>query len=365
MPLPRLPDDLRPTDGRFGSGPSRVRPEALRALAATGATYLGTSHRRDPVRQVVRRIRHGMRDLFALPQGYEVVLGNGGATAFWDAAAFRLVERRSQHLVFGEFSARFAAAVAAAPHLEDPILVAALPGSRPDPRTDTDADLHALTQNETSTGVRAPVARPGPGLVVVDATSAAGAVEVDPAAFDAYYFSPQKAFASDGGLWCALLSPAALDRIAASDRWCPPSLDLAIAVEESRRDQTYNTPSLATLWLLADQVEWLLGRGGLEASTRHGEEAAAVVYGWAERSPYADPFVTGPDLRSRTVATIDLDDSIAADRVTAALRAGGIVDIDGYRKLGRNQIRIAMFPAIPVADLEMLTAAIDWVAERL
>jgi phosphoserine aminotransferase len=365
MPLPRLPDDLRPSDGRFGSGPSRVRPEALDGLADTGSAVLGTSHRRDPVRRIVGRIREGMRTLFGLPDGYEVVLGNGGATAFWDAAVFRLIERQSQHLVFGEFSARFAATVAAAPHLDEPVVVDAPPGSHPQPRTDTGADLHALTQNETSTGVRAPITRPGPGLVAVDATSSAGAVTVDPSTFDAYYFSPQKAFAADGGLWCALLSSAAIERIQTGARWCPPSIDLAIAVDQSRRDQTYNTPALATLWLLADQVEWILARGGLEWAAQHGEEAAAVVYGWAEERSYAEPFVTDAEMRSRTVATVDLDDSVPAGPLTGALREEGIVDIDGYRKLDRNQIRIAMFPATPVEDLERLTAAIDWVVEHL
>lgn len=360
-----LPESLRPRDGRFGSGPARVRPEALAALADTGAAYLGTSHRREGVRSVVRRIRDGMRRLFSLPEGHEVALGNGGATAFWDAAAFCLIERRSQHVVFGEFSRRFAAVAAGAPHLEPPVIVEASAGSLPDPRPSTDADFHALTHNETSTGVRAPVTRPGTGIVAVDATSAAGTEPVSPEAYDAYYFSPQKAFGSEGGLWCALLSPAALERMDTIDRWRPPSLDLSIAVAESRKNQTYNTPALATLFLLADQVEWLLGLGGLDWAEQHCAESAALVYGWAERSDFATPFVADGELRSRTTATIDLDESVSSDELSGVLRDNGVVDIEGYRKLNRNQIRIAMFPAITHGDLERLLEAIDWIVERL
>jgi phosphoserine aminotransferase len=362
---PILPDDLRPADGRFGSGPSLIRPAAIGALAAAAPTYLGTSHRREGVRSVVRRIRAGLASLFSLPAGHEVLLGNGGATAFWDAAAFSLVERRSEHLVFGEFSGKFAAVTAGAPFLEDPVIVESAPGTHPEPVADASVDAYALTHNETSTGVMAPVVRPGPGLVLVDGTSAAGAVGVDAADFDAYYFSPQKALGSEGGLWVALCSPAAVDRIERGLRWCPPFLDLGIALSESRRGQTYNTPALATLFLLAEQIEWLLDRGGLAAAAERGERAAAMVYGWAERAAFTTPFVADPAMRSRTVATIDIDDAIPADALTTALRASGIVDIEGYRKLERNQIRIAMFPAVDLGDLQRLCAAVDWMAARV
>jgi phosphoserine aminotransferase len=367
---PILPDELRPADGRFGSGPSKVRQEAVDALAAAATTFLGTSHRQAPVRAVVGRIRAGLAELFELPDGYEVALGNGGSTLFWDLATFSLIERRSQHLVFGEFSAKFAAAATAAPHLDEPQMIAAPFGSHPDPRPDPAVDLYALTHNETSTGVMSPVRRPAgaDGLVCVDATSGAGGLPVDPREFDVYYFAPQKSFAADGGLWLACLSPAAVERtgrIAASGRPIPAMLSLATAIERSRADQTLNTPALATLFLLAEQLDWLHAHGGLAWAVKRCEESAGIVYGWAERSGHAAPFVTDPAMRSHTVATIDLDPSVDAGAVTRALRANGIVDTESYRKLGRNQLRIAMFPAIEPADLELLTRAVDWLVERL
>jgi phosphoserine aminotransferase len=365
-----LPDDLRPADGRFGSGPSKVRQEAVDALAAAAPTFLGTSHRQAPVRSVVGRIRAGLAELFDLPAGYEVALGNGGSTLFWDLATFSLIERRSQHLVFGEFSAKFAATATAAPHLDDPQVIASPFGSHPEPRPDPAVDTYALTHNETSTGVAMPVRRPAgaDGLVCVDATSAAGGLPVDPREFDAYYFAPQKSFAADGGLWLACLSPAAIERvgrIAAAGRHIPAMLSLGVALERSRADQTLNTPALATLFLLAEQVDWLNGQGGLAWATKRCDESAGIVYGWAEASGYATPFVTDPAMRSHTVATIDLDASVDAGAVGRALRANGIVDTEPYRKLGRNQLRIAMFPAIEPGDLERLTRAVDWLVDAL
>jgi len=366
---PILPGELRPGDGRFGSGPSKVRQEAVTALAAAAPTFLGTSHRQAPVRSVVGRVRAGLAELFDLPAGYEVALGNGGSTLFWDLATFSLIERRSQHLVFGEFSAKFAAAASAAPHLEDPQVIASPFGSHPEPRPDPGVDLYALTHNETSTGVAMEVRRPAgaAGLVCVDATSGAGGLPVDPGQFDAYYFAPQKSFAADGGLWLACLSPAAIERvgrIAASGRPIPAMLDLGLALERSRLDQTLNTPALATLFLLAEQVEWLNEQGGLAWATKRCDESAGIVYGWAETCGYANPFVTDPAMRSHTVATIDLDPAVDAGAVTRALRANGIVDTEPYRKLGRNQLRVAMFPAIEPADLDTLTRAVDWLVER-
>ena len=366
---PILPGELGPGDGRFGSGPSKVRQEAVTALAAAAPTFLGTSHRQAPVRSVVGRIRAGLAELFDLPAGYEVALGNGGSTLFWDLATFSLIERRSQHLVFGEFSAKFAAAASAAPHLDDPQVIAAPFGSHPEPRPDPGVDLYALTHNETSTGVAMEVRRPAgaAGLVCVDATSGAGGLPVDPGQFDAYYFAPQKSFAADGGLWLACLSPAAIERvgrIAASGRPIPAMLDLGLALERSRLDQTLNTPALATLFLLAEQVEWLNEQGGLAWATKRCDESAGIVYGWAETCGYANPFVTDPAMRSHTVATIDLDPAVDAGAVTRALRANGIVDTEPYRKLGRNQLRVAMFPAIEPADLDTLTRAVDWLVER-
>jgi phosphoserine aminotransferase len=361
-----LPADLLPGDGRFGSGPSKVRVESLRALAGTGAGLLGTSHRRPTVKDVVARLRAGLTDLFGLPDGYEVVLGNGGATAFWDAAAFRLIDQRSQHLSFGEFSSKFAAVTAGAPFLDDPMVIEAPFGSCPEAVADSGVDAYALTQNETSTGVQAPVVRPDDhGLVLVDATSAAGGLPVDPEDFDVYYFSPQKAFGAEGGLWTALCSPAAVERIEASRRWTPPSLDLQIALSNSRKDQTYNTPALATLFLFADQVDWMLRRGGLQWAVDRCAESASVVYGWAEAAGYTAPFVSEPRHRSSTVATIDLTDPIEASAISAILRANGVVDTESYRKLGRNQLRIALFPNIEPDDLRRLTGAIDWIVEQL
>ncbi|HZA84740.1 MAG TPA: phosphoserine transaminase [Actinomycetes bacterium] len=365
-----LPGDLRPGDGRFGSGPSKVRQEAVEALAAAAPTFLGTSHRQAPVRGLVGRIRAGLAELFDLPDGYEVALGNGGSTLFWDLATFSLIERRSQHLVFGEFSAKFAAAATAAPHLDDPQVIASPFGSHPAPRPDPAVDLYALTHNETSTGVAMEVRRPAgaAGLVCVDATSGAGGLPVDPRELDVYYFAPQKSFGSDGGLWLACLSPAAMERvgrIAASGRAIPAMLSLGVALEQSRADQTLNTPALATLFLLAEQVDWLNGQGGLAWATRRCQASAEIVYGWAEASAYATPFVADPAMRSRTVATVDLDLSVEAAAVSRALRANGIVDTEPYRKLGRNQLRVAMFPAVEPADLELLTRAVDWLVERL
>jgi phosphoserine aminotransferase len=366
---PILPMNLRPGDGRFGSGPSKVRQEAVAALAAAAPTFLGTSHRQVPVRSVVGRIRAGLAELFDLPAGYEVALGNGGSTLFWDLATFSLIERRSQHLVFGEFSAKFAAAATAAPHLDKPEVIASPYGSHPEPRPDPGIDLYALTHNETSTGVAMEVRRPpgAGGLVCVDATSGAGGLPVDPRQFDVYYFAPQKSFAADGGLWLALLSPAAVERvgrIAASGRPIPAMLDLGVALEQSRADQTLNTPALATLFLLAEQVDWLNEQGGLAWATKRCDESAGIVYGWAEARDYTTPFVADPAMRSHTVACVDLDPAVDAGAISRALRANGIVDTESYRRLGRNQLRVAMFPAVEPADLDTLTRAVDWLAER-
>ncbi len=368
----RIPPDLLPADGRFGSGPSKVRPEAVAALAQAGGSLLGTSHRQAPVRELVARIRAGLAELFGLPEGWEVLLGNGGATSFWDAAVFGLVERRSQHLVFGEFSGKFAAVAAAAPHLDEPVVVEADPGTHPPLEAGAaGVDLYALTHNETSTGVMMTLRRPDglDGLVAVDATSAAGGLRWDPAQVDVYYFAPQKCFASDGGLWLAACSPAAIERIerrrAARDRWTPPTLDLGIALDNSRQDQTYNTPALATLFLLAHQLRWMLDGGGLEFAAGRSERSAGIVYGWAEARAWATPFVTDPAQRSTVVATIDLDDAVPAATVSAVLRANGVVDTDSYRKLGRNQLRIALYPAIEPDDVEALTACIDHVVGHL
>jgi phosphoserine aminotransferase len=367
-----LPPELVPTDGRFGSGPSKVRNEAVRKLADAAPTYLGTSHRRDGVRSVVHRIREGLTTLFGLPDGYEIVLGNGGTTAFWDAAAFGLVERRAQHVVVGEFSSKFAAVTRGAPHLDEPAVLDTKPGLPPQLATDASAggcDAYAYPHNETSTGVTVPLHRPAAGdaLVLVDATSAAGGTRVTPAAFDVYYFAPQKCFACDGGIWLAACSPAALERVERikATRWLPPSLDLAIAVENSRLDQTYNTPALATLFLLADQVEWMLDLGGLEWAAGRCDQSARRIYDWADAHEHATPFVAAPEFRSHTTATIDFDESIDATQISAALRANGIVDTEPYRKLGRNQLRIALFPAIEPDDVGVLTRAIDYVLGAL
>ena len=366
----RLPPELLPRDGRFGSGPSKVRVEALTALAATGAGYLGTSHRQAGVRAVVGRVRAGLTQLFSLPDGYEVVLGNGGSTAFWDAAAFGLVERRAEHLVCGEFSAKFAAVTRDAPFLDDPLVIESEPGTHPALVADESVDAYAYPHNETSTGVMIGVQRPAgvEGLMLVDGTSGAGGLRVDPEQFDAYYFAPQKCFAGDGGIWLALCSPAAVERIGrlgAADRWVPPSLSLPIALENSRLDQTYNTPALASLFLLADTTEWMLDNGGLEFAASRCDRSAEIVYGWAEASEWATPFVAKPSERSHVNATIDFVDTVDANTIAAVLRANGIVDTESYRKLGRNQLRIAMYPAIDPDDVATLTHAIDFVIAAL
>ena len=367
-----LPPDLRPSDGRFGSGPSKVRDDAVAALARAAHDYLGTSHRQPGVRSVVHRVRDGLAMLFDLPDGYEVLLGNGGSTTFWDAASFGLIERRAQHLVCGEFSSKFAAVTRAAPHLVDPEVIESAPGTHPSPHATADVDAYCWPQNETSTGVMLPIARPegatADQLVLVDATSGAGGLRFDPAHADVYFFAPQKSFGSDGGLWLAACSPAAIQRIerlAASDRWVPASLDLGIALEQSRLDQTYNTPALATLFLLAHQVEWMLGHGGLEWCATRCDHSAEILYGWAEASACASPYVAKPAERSHVVGTIDFDESVDAASVARALRANGIVDTEPYRKLGRNQLRVAMFPAIEPDDVATLTRAIDFVVGAL
>src|SRR4051812_10810332 len=358
-----IPVELRPADGRFGGGPSKVRPEQLRALAREGAALMGPSHRQQPVKDVVGRIRSGLLDLFGAPDGYEVILGNGGTTCFWDAAAFGLIRRRSQHLTFGEFSAKFAKVTAGAPFLGDPVVVSADPGDAPDPVADPDCDAICWAHNETSTGVMLPVQRVGDGLVLIDATSGAGGLPVTLGDADVYYFAPQKSFAADGGLWLAVMSPAATERIeelAGSDRWIPEFLSLSTAVENSRKDQTYNTPALATLLLLADQVEWLHANGGLDFAVGRTTRSSDTLYGWAEASEFASPFVADPAKRSLVVGTIDFSDDVDAAQVAATLRANGIVDTEPYRKLGRNQLRIGMFPAIEPSDVVALTACIDW-----
>jgi len=371
-----IPAHLLPGDGRFGSGPSKVRPEQVAGLLSVADTYLGTSHRQPTVKSVVGRVRAGMRDLFSLPDGYEVMLGNGGTTCFWDAATFGLIDSTSQHLCFGEFSSKFAAAVRAAPHLKDPQVIESPPGTHPMPVADEAIDLYALTHNETSTGVAMPVRRPagaaspaeGGGLVAVDATSGAGGLRVDPQQFDVYYLAPQKCFAADGGLWVALVSPAAIERIeriAASGRWVPAFFDLKVALDNSRQDQTYNTPALATLYLLAEQLEWMLGNGGIEWAASRCDRSAEILYTWAEQSDFAHPFVEVPAQRSHVVATVDLVDAIDARKVTAVLRANGIVDTEPYRKLGRNQLRIAMFPAIEPDDVAALCGCVNYVVGAL
>jgi phosphoserine aminotransferase len=367
----RIPDDLKPADGRFGCGPSKVRPEQLEHLATAGAALIGTSHRQQPVKALVGRVRAGLTELFGAPDGYEIALGNGGTTAFWDAATLGLVRRRALHLAFGEFSQKFATATTKAPFLEDPIVLSADPGDAPAPAGDPDADVIAWAHNETSTGVMVDVRRPADAadaLVLVDATSGAGGLPLDAAQADAYYFAPQKCFASDGGLWLALLSPAAQERIgelAATDRWIPEFLSLATALDNSRKDQTYNTPALATLLLLADQVEWMLGNGGLDWCVERTRASSGHLYAWAEASPFASPFVADPAKRSLVVGTVDFADQVDAAAVAAALRANGIVDVEPYRKLGRNQLRVGMFPAIDPGDVAALTACVDYLVERL
>ena len=364
-----LPSDLRPTDGRFGSGPSKVRTEALTRLAATGASFLGTSHRRDGVKSVVRRVREGLAEVFSLPADYEVVLGNGGSTALWDALAFGMVEERAEHVVIGEFSSKFAEVTRSAPFLADPVVVRSEPGTRTAAVPDPSVDLYALIHNETSTGVMCEVVRPEGvhGVVAVDATSGAGALRVDPTQFDCYYFAPQKAFGSDGGLWIALCSPAAVDRIArvsGSGRWIPPSLDLTTAVENSRLDQTYNTPALATLFLLCDTVEWINAEGGLAWSTARCDQSAEILYGWAEERPFVTPFVAEPAARSHANATLEFS-GVDATALSAALRANGVVDVEPYRKIGANQLRVALFPTVEPDDVGTLTRALDFLVDAL
>jgi phosphoserine aminotransferase len=371
-PALSIPSDLLPRDGRFGAGPSKVRPAQLEALVATGRDYLGTSHRQKPVQSQVARVRQGLRELFSLPDGYEVLLGNGGATEFWDIATFGLIRSRSAHASFGEFSSKFATASKAAPWLEEPHVVKSEPGTRPELTAEVGVDLYALTHNETSTGVMMPIARvdgaDDDALVAVDATSGAGGLPVDPAQFDVYYFSPQKCFASDGGLWFALMSPAALERvreIAATDRFVPASYDLTIALDNSTKDQTYNTPSLATIFLMAEQVDWMNTQGGLDWCVQRTTDSSSRLYSWADKSSYATPYVQDPAERSLVIGTIDLDDSIDAAAVAKVLRANGVVDTEPYRKLGRNQLRIAMFPAVDPDDVDALTACIDHVVQGL
>jgi phosphoserine aminotransferase len=368
-----IPADLKPADGRFGAGPSKIQTSHLDALAATGASLMGTSHRQAPVRQVVGRVRDGLAALFSMPADHEVVLGNGGATAFWDVATFGLIREKSQHLSFGEFSAKFAAAAKAAPWLADPSVIASDPGSRPAPVAEEGVDVYAWAHNETSTAVMAPVVRPAgttadEALVLIDATSGAGGLPVDLNEVDTYYFAPQKCFASDGGLWIAIMSPAALERVAqikAGGRHVPAFFDLDTAITQSRLNQTYNTPSVATLFLMAEQLDWMNASGGLAGMVERTTASSDALYGWAEKTPYTTPYVPEPEHRSLVIGTIDFDEAISADAVAATLRANGIVDTEPYRKLGRNQLRIAMYPAIDPADVEALTSCIDWVVERL
>ncbi len=365
-----IPADLLPADGRFGSGPTKVRPEAARALADRATDYLGTSHRQLPVRLMVAELRNGIAELLRAPDGYEIMLGNGGSTGFWDCATFCLIERRSHHLDFGEFGGKFAKAVAAAPHLATPSLTTSEPGTHPPLDAVTDVDAYCFPHNETSTGVMLdPVRVDDPGaLMMVDATSAAGGLHFDASATDVYYFAPQKALAADGGLWIAMVSPAAIERIeriSASDRWCPPSLDLEIALENSRKDQTYNTPALATVFLTVQTVNWFNDNGGLSWSAGRSRQSAEILYSWVAARDFVDPFVQVESQRSLVVATIDFDPAVSADTISAVLRANGIVDTGGYRKLGRNQLRIGMFPAIEPSDVEALTRCLDHVVGAL
>ena len=367
----KIPDNIKPKDGRFGCGPSKIRPEALSALSQSGASILGTSHRQKPVKNVVHNVREGLSSLFSLPEGYEVILGNGGSTAFWDIATFGLIEKRSQHLVFGEFSSKFAIAAAEAPFLGDPTVIKSEPGTHPVAVAEAGIDTYALTHNETSTGVSMPIIRPAGtegAIVLVDATSAAGGLSVDMNQCDTYYFAPQKSFASDGGLWIAIMSPAAIaraEKIKADKRWVPAFFDLGIAIENSRLDQTYNTPALATIILLAEQIEWMNSNGGLSFAAGRSAQSASKLYTWAEKTSYTTPFVTDPAMRSNVVGTINFDDSIDATKVAAALRANGIVDTEPYRKLGKNQLRVGMFPAVEPSDIDALTASIDFVVAAL
>ncbi|HIT74502.1 MAG TPA: phosphoserine transaminase [Candidatus Avipropionibacterium avicola] len=363
---PQIPSELLPADGRFGSGPARIRDAAIDSLAGPGRHVLGTSHRQAPVRGLVGRVQEGLASLYDLPEGYEVVLGNGGSTLFWDAAICSLVEQRSAHGVFGEFSAKFAAASRRAPHLADPAVVEVPAGQVALPEATAEADVWAWAHNETSTGALAPIERIGDGLVVVDGTSAAGGVALDPSLVDVYYFAPQKCLGSDGGLWLALMSPAAIERIArldSTERWIPESLSLQVAVENSRKQQTLNTPAIATLWLLAEQLDWMLAEGGLDFAARRSARSAAALYGWAEAKDVTTPFVAEP-YRSPVVGTIDFSDEVDAASIAAMLRANGIVDTEPYRKLGRNQLRVGMYPSVEPSDVEALCDSIDWLLEN-
>ncbi|MGB8178950.1 MAG: phosphoserine transaminase [Acidimicrobiales bacterium] len=367
---PKIPADLLPRDGRFGSGPSKIRPEQIAALEADASTYLGTSHRQATVKNKVGEVRDGLASLFSLPEGYEVLLGNGGTTCFWDAATFHLIAEQSQHLSFGEFSSKFATAAKEAPHIKDPSIITSEVGTHPVAVADEGVDLYAFTHNETSTGVMMPIERPAgaTGLVAVDATSGAGGLPVDPTQFDCYYFAPQKSFGSDGGLWLALCSPAAIERIetlAASGRWTPAFFDLKIALDNSRLNQTYNTPALATLHLMATQIKWFNENGGLSFSTGRSRQSAEILYTWAEASDFATPFVKNPHDRSNVVGTIDFHEDVDANQIATILRANGVVDTDPYRKLGRNQLRIAMFPSVDPDDVASLCASINWIVGNL
>jgi phosphoserine aminotransferase len=368
----QIPADLKPADGRFGSGPSKVRPAQVEALASVATTYLGTSHRQKTVRTEVKRLRDGISTLFALPEGYEVILGNGGSTAFWDAATFGLIEDRAQFLSFGEFGSKFAAAAKEAPHLGDPTVIKSEPGDAPEFAAESGIDVYATPHNETSTGVaitpRRVVGADDGSLLVVDATSAAGGLAVDIAETDVYYFAPQKCFASDGGLWIAVMSPAAIARVARikeSGRWTPAFLDLQIAIDNSRLEQTYNTPALATIFLAAEQTDWFNAQGGLTWCAQRTAESSSTLYTWAEKTDYTTPYVADPAKRSAVVGTIDFNDEVDATLVAKALRANGIVDVEPYRKLGRNQLRVAMFPAVEPSDVAALTACIDHVVASL
>ncbi|MEO5877863.1 MAG: phosphoserine transaminase [Streptosporangiaceae bacterium] len=365
-----IPADIKPADGRFGCGPSKVRPEQVQALFDSGDTYLGTSHRQKPVKSLFGRIRSGLSDLFDLPEGYQVLISNGGTTAFWDVSAFGLVRDKSQHVTFGEFSSKFAKVVAGAPWLGDPSVISSTPGTHALPVLEEGVDVYALTHNETSTGVAMPIRRVGgdEALVMVDATSGAGGLPVDVSETDVYYFAPQKCFAAEGGLWVALVSPRALariDEIASSGRYIPEFFNLPTVVDNSSKDQTYNTPAVSTAFLFAEQIEWMNKQGGLDWTTARTADSAARLYGWAEKSAVATPFVTDPAQRSQVVGTIDFTDDIDAAAIAGVLRANGIVDTEPYRKLGRNQLRVGMFPAIDPADVEALTACVDYVIERL
>jgi phosphoserine aminotransferase len=368
----QIPADIKPADGRFGSGPSKVRTEALNALAATGTSLLGTSHRQAPVKNLVGRVREGVQELFRLPEGYEVVLGNGGTTAFWDIATHGLIESRSQHLSFGEFSSKFAKAAKQAPWLGEPTVIESEPGTHPAARAEAGTDVYAFTHNETSTGVAMPIERVDGAdegaLVLVDATSGAGGLPVDVRESDVYYFAPQKSFASEGGLWVAVFSPAALERaerIAASDRHIPAFFDLKTAIDNSRKNQTYNTPAVSTLFLLAEQLDWINGQGGLDWAVRRTATSSRTLYGWAEDAKFAAPFVSEPAQRSQVVGTVDFNDDVDAAAIAKVLRANGVVDTEPYRKLGRNQLRVAMFPAVEPSDVEALTRCVDYVVENL